>query len=458
MEKQTLLVGFVFIFLLQSPLALAINCNSISPSNYESCMEILNSKIPENEKELLISNLEYKNQFFPDHDYIFDQNSKLEFDIEPEGTKIYNKEFIKEAWMNIFAFMPSILYNDTLYVPNKTTIQTGFNYELEIPENYYSPRYPKTKNRDCKTKYYLEEKEAENKVYVNGQYQEEGDLFDININKDSEIKSIFNIDVEVRIKHYRWKKYCSSRRDDGSCRRYKRKCKYRDSEIKKENLQIIDIQKVKLYENNLVANIKPIDSYDGITKLKLNKSDSVRIDFANALYEFDKYSYSINYSKPPYYVNVLRAEDYNQEKVFNLFNEAGTLIIKNPDNCKIKAFDFFNILEKDCNSASQNIKFFIKTDKLKYDKGEKIKVDIFPKDVFVKISYGDKVKTARGSVKFTADNYENRITAEYNGLRAEKIIYITNRERLWVIWNLVVFTFLNYFLYVVLKKYYKKVK
>ena len=458
MEKHTLLAGFVFIFLLQSPLVLAINCNSVSPANYESCNEILNSRITEQEKELLISNLEYKSQFFPDHDYIFNQNSKLEFDIEPENTKTYNKKFIKEAWMNIFAFMPSVLYNDKLYVPDKTTIQTGFNYEVEIPENYYSDDYPETRNGDCKTKYYLDEKEAENRVYVNGKYQGEGDLFDININKDSEIKSIFNINVEVRIKHYKWKKYCSSRREDGSCRRYRRKCRYRDSETKKENLQIIDIQNIKIYKNNLIANINPINSYEGITKLKLEKSDSVKVNFTNANYEFDKYSYSIDYSKPPYYVNVLKAEDYNQKKVFNLFNEADTLIIKNPDNCNIKAFDFFNVLEKDCNSDSQNIKFFIKTDKLKYKNQDKIKVNIYPNNVSAKIIYGDEIKTAKGNVFFTAEPYENRIIAEYNGLKSERIIYITNKERLLIIWNLIVFTFLNYFLYCVLRRYSKKIR
>ena len=458
MKKQTLLAGFVFIFLMQSSLVLAINCDSISSANYESCMEILNSGIPENEKELLISNLEYKNQFFPDHDFIFGINSKIDSKSVPDGIEVYEKEFIKSAWVDIFALMPSVLYKNILYVPERISILTGFNYELEIPENYYSSGYPKTKSGDCKTKYYLIENEAENKVYVNNQYSGEGDLTDINIEDDSEIKVIYEINVRVKIRHYGWDRYCSSREDDGTCRRYSEKCDYDYTEIKNEELEISDKLNVKKYNNNLFAKLKPLISYGETTKLNINYSDSVIINFEDSEYSYHKFVYSIDYSKPPYYVNTLIAKDYRREKLVNLFREENNLVIKNTKDCKIFAFDFFNVLEKDCNSESQAFEFFIKTDKLKYNRGEEINVDIFPENISVQISYGDKIKTARGSAKFTADHYTNRIIAEYKGLRTEKIIYIIPRERLWIIWSLVVFVFLNYFLYIVLKKIHQKIK
>jgi len=459
MKKLTLLAGFVlFIFLVQGSLVLAIDCNSISSANYESCMEILNSDIPESEKELLISNLEYKNQFFPDHDYIFDVNSKIDLKSAPEGIEVYEKEFIKSAWADIFALMPSVLYGNILYVPEKTSIFAGFNYEIEIPENYYSPRYPNTKDGDCKTKYYLRENEAENKIYINNQYAGKGDLIDINIKDDSEIKIVYKINVGIKIKHYEWDRYCSSRRDDGSCRRHSERCEYDYTEIKNEELEITDKLDVKKYSNNLFAEIEPLNSYGGTTKLSLDYSDSIKVSFEDSEYSYHKFVYSIDYSKPPYYINTLIAKDYNQEKLVNLFKEENSLVIKNIRDCKIFAFDFFNVIENNCNSESQSLEFFIKTNKLKYDKGEEIKVNIFPRDVSVQISYGDEVKTAKGSVKFIADYYENRIIAEYNGLRAEKIVYIINHERLWIIWSLIVFTFLNYFLYAVLKKLSKKIK
>ena len=141
MNVQNLLAGFVVIILLQSPLVLAISCNSVSPANYDVCLEILNSELSEYEKEILISNLEYGNKFFPDHKFIFNSNEKIEVKSAPEGIETRNKQFIKNAWSDIFSLMPSVLYNDSLYVPDKTSVFTGFNYESEIPENYYSPNY-----------------------------------------------------------------------------------------------------------------------------------------------------------------------------------------------------------------------------------------------------------------------------------------------------------------------------
>src|SRR3989344_5817988 len=131
MEKGKLLAGFVFIFLVQSPLVLAITCNLVSPANYNQCMDILNSGIAENESELLISNLEYSNKFFPDHDYIFNKNFNLDIIDAPVGVKVYDKEFIKSAWASIFALMPSVIYNNVLYVPEDTTLLTGYNSNIK---------------------------------------------------------------------------------------------------------------------------------------------------------------------------------------------------------------------------------------------------------------------------------------------------------------------------------------
>jgi hypothetical protein len=458
MGQNKLLAGFMFIFLLQSPLALAITCNSVSSANYNSCMEILNSAIAESEKEILISNLDYQSKLFPDHDYVFDINTNKKIKSAPEGIQTYNREFIQNAWIDIFALMPSVLYNNTLYSPEKISILTGFNYELEIPRNYYSPNYPQTKNGDCKTKYYIVENEAENKIYANGKYANSGDLIDIFLEKDSEIKSEYTINLEVEIKHYKWDRYCSSRDDDGLCRKYSEKCEYEYTETKKESLKISDTLSVKLHDSNIFAEIEPINIHEGSASLKINYNDSVWVDFKESKYHFNKFLYSIDYSKPPYYINTLKAEDYNREEIINLFIGNNILTIKDTEDCKITAFDFFNIFESDCNSNSESLDFFIKTDKLKYQKGDKIKVSIFPDDVYAEISYGDMTKTAKGYAEFTADYYENKIVAEHNGLKSEKVIYIINKERLLIIWNLTVFVFLNYFLYAILRKYSKKIK
>ena len=458
MDRIRLLGALVLLVLVQAPLIFSLDCNAISQANYQTCMEILNSNLTQVEKETIISNLEYGKRFSPDHQFIYDKNTNLQISSAPEGVSYSNGIFVRNAWMSIFTTMPSVLYNNSLFVPNKTKVLTGFNYQIQTPSNYYSSGYPQTNQGDCKRIYSLTKNEAENKVYVNNEYKGEGDFVDLSIKKDSEISINYYINVGVEIKHYSWVRYCSSRRSDGSCRRYSERCSYSNTETKKEDLSIKDSIKVKLYKNLLIADIEPVNSYGGTTKLKLNYSDSIIVSFNDSEYSFNKYVYSINYSKAPYYINTLKAENYNQEKLFNLFKEGDSIIVKNTDNCKIKAFDFFNVVEKDCNSENQNIDFFIKTDKLKYDKGENIHVNIFPNNISVKIIYGDDIKIATGYADFTADYYNNRITAEYNGLNADKIIFVGDKNKIIIIWNLIVFTFLNYFLYLILKKYSKKIK
>jgi len=281
MKKLLVQAGLIFVFLFYSPLALAIDCSFVSPSNQEYYLEILNSGIPEGDIELLISNLEYVNKFFPDHDYVFNINSNIEIKSAPEEGIIYEKEFIKSAWVEIFSLMPSVLYEDILYVPEKTSILTGFNYKLEIPENYYGSKYLENKYGDCKTKYYLLEESSENKVYVNNEYVGSGKLLDIAIYDDSEIEVSYKVYAEVKIKHYRWKNYC----------------KYDYTEIKKESLKIEDNIYVKKYNNNLFAEVTPQLSYEETSRIKINNSDSVRVNFEDSEYSFNKLFNS--YGEPP---------------------------------------------------------------------------------------------------------------------------------------------------------------
>ena len=457
MGQKLLSAGFVMILLIlvQNPLISALNCNNVDLANYNECMNILNSGISDEEKSLLISNLEYSSKFFPDHDFIFQKNADLEINKVPEGVKIYNGDFVKNAWMSIFNAMPSVLYNNILYVPSKTEILTGFNYELDLPSNYRSSRYPKTSQGDCKRTYSLIDESDENRIYVNNKYFGEGDLVGIDITKDSEIKSKYEVNAKVKIRHYKWEKYCSSRRNDGSCRRYSRKCKYKSSEIKEDNIRITDNLGVNHYNNKLLADLKIISSYKDTVKLQTNFSNSVNIDFNNSKFEFSEFVYSINYSKPPYYVYTLKAEDYNQEKLENILKERENLVISNFKDCNIQAYDFFNVQKKTCNSKYENIDFQIKTDKLKYKFNEEIEVNIYPPNISVNVSYGDNIKEAIGKVSFNAKFFKNKISAEYKGQTSEKIIFISNKERFLIIWNLVIFALLNYLLYAVLRKYWR---
>lgn len=439
MEKHNLIAGLIIVILLKSPLILALDCDSVSQVNQKYCEDILNSEIPLEQKRILISNIDYGTKFFPDHDYILEKNSDLKIDSAPEGTNIHNKKFIKKAWLDIFSVMPSVIYNGSLYSPESSSVLTGFNHKIKIPEDY--------ERGDCKTKYELIKNSSKNRIYVNGVYQGSGRHVDINLNSNSEISSIYEISSEIKIIHYKWRQ-----NND------KWRCEYYDTDYEEERIKIKDKIDVKLYKNNFYAKIKPIESSNSLNKLKLNFSDSIKVDFKDSEYSSYKYIYSIEYSKPPYYISTLKAKDYNQEKKVNLFKEEDNLIVKNSLECNLKAFDFFETIEKKCNSELKKIDFYIKTDKLKYERGEIIKVKIFPKDIPVNISYGELSRIAKNETEFIAEYNENRIIASYNGLKAEKVVYIINKKRLMVVWNLAVFGFLNYFFYVVIKKYSMKIK
>ena len=129
MKLQNLLAGFVLVIFLQSPLVLAISCNSVSPANYNTCLEILNSKLSESEKEILISNIQKS--------YLIKKSS--------DGWKIGNKivgvqKFEPLHKMNAFGFYDVEVQNfEPLQKINITKV-SGEIFEWHIGqkiENYY---------------------------------------------------------------------------------------------------------------------------------------------------------------------------------------------------------------------------------------------------------------------------------------------------------------------------------
>lgn len=453
MTKHLLFGALALILLVQTPTLFAFECNSLDPANYDTCNEIMNSELTEEEKELLASNLEYQSKFFPDHYYVYQRNTNLLVDNSPEGIQEHSGQFVREAWVAVFTAMPSIIYNNNLYCPRTTEILTGYNYDLSIPSNYQSSRYPYTNGGDCKRTYSLIQNTAENRVYANNNYQGSGRLVSANINSDSEIKAVYDIDVAVDVDHYKWEKKCCKRRN-GRCKRYCYTCRYRYDETQGDDIRIEDSIDVKFYDNNLFADLEIVNSYGGTTSVSPNFSNSIEVNFENSEYEFNEYTYSINYSKAPYYIYTLEAEDYNKEKSSNILRNGANLLIKNINLCSIKAFDFFNIIEKSCGLNGEDFYFYIKTDKLKYKPNETIHVEIIPDDILVEVTYANKTKEVKGGVNLDADPAYNKITASYGISNSERIIFIQGEERFGTVMNLSIFGFLNYFLYVSLRKYF----
>lgn len=450
MIKCFLFGVLALMILVQAPFIFALDCNAISETNKQACLDILNSGLSLEEQEALISNLEYSKQFFPDHNYIYLKNNVIPISSAPNGVQNYNGIFVKNAWMSIFTAMPSVFYNNSLYVPNKTKILTGFNYQIQAPSNYYSSGYPSTNQGDCKRIYTQTNNYAENKIYVNNNYQSSGKLAEVSINQDSQIKSVYGINVAYKVDHYYWQRYCSRYRN-GRCVSHSYRCAFNYNEVKQDNIAITDYLNVKSYKNNLIGNITLIGSND---RIGINKSNAFELETNSSQYYFYDYAYTINYSKAPYYVQTLVAENYNQEFTNNVQRFNNDLLIKNLDSCKIRAFDFFNILYKDCSVTSNPINLSIETDKLTYNPNETIKVSVYPSNIPINVSYGNESKLIYGTSTFIVNAPYNKLTATYEEFKSEKIIFIKDPSKTSTIFSLSIFGFLNYVFYAVLRKYW----
>jgi hypothetical protein len=449
MANSFLFGFFALILLAQSPFVFAYDCSDVSYENRLTCLEIENSNLSLIEKQLLISNLEYANKYEPNHFFISSNNNNIIINNAPDGTKEYNSKYIKDAWIELFTVMPSVIYNNSLYVPSSTKVLTGFNYRLNAP----------TKNPvsgDCRTTYELLSNSAENKIYVNSQYAGSGKLVPITINQDSEIRATYNILVQYKIRHYEWYRYCCRRRK-GRCTRRCTRCEYSHSEISRDTIRIEDSIKVKLYDNNLFAKVIDSSQTPHSSKIKLNYSDSIEVSFANSNYNNYKYIFEIADSFYPYNILTLKARDYDAEFLNNLYRLEDTLIVNNPSECKIRGFDFFNTIERSCSIEENHIGLKIKTDKLGYYEGEEIQVEIYPENTLINITYSNKSFLVKNKAQFIATKPSNKLIASYGWESSQKIIYIKNRSRLKLISNIFWLFIISIMSFAIIKKYWGKI-
>ncbi len=448
--------ALVLLVIVQSPFIFSYSCDGMNGEVEDACLEIFGSDLSNSEKELLISNLEYENNLEPNHFLIYSKNMNFLIRNAPEGVQTFNDKYIKNAWMKVFALMPSVIYENFLYVPRNTKVLMGFHYEFDEPKDYRSSRYPRTLNGDCRTRYRLLEKTEENKIYVNGIYQGQGQLVPAVINQDSNIESVYTVTIKYDVNHYEWDRYCCERKN-GVCLRYCYDCDYDRDEAEVGQVIIIDSVNVKIYENKLVADILKMTNSGYSSRINLNYSDSIEVSFISSEYDYYKYLFGFVNSFPPYNVLTLKAIDYGGETLTNLFRESDSLIVNNVEECVIRGFDFFSEIKSECFVKNSFVGLKIKTDKLKYDNGEDIEIEIFPKDIFVDLTYANKSYSVKNGKTLNAIKPYNKITAVYHWELSEKIIYIKDRSRLTLLYDLFLVILVFAILYILLKKYWGQI-
>ena len=132
MKHLTLIL--LLLLLVIVPTIFAFDCHLTS--NLQQCTQIVNANINESQKEVLLETLFYNYTNFPNHEFIFNYNTKIKVDSNIENLNVVNSNYIKNTWLSLLTIMPSVLENNELYVPNNAFVLSEYNYEVYIPENY----------------------------------------------------------------------------------------------------------------------------------------------------------------------------------------------------------------------------------------------------------------------------------------------------------------------------------
>lgn len=460
-----------FLFFLMLPAALAFDCNLLEGKEKELCEEIGKLAVTEEEKDLLISDIFYSGKEYPNHDFVYYWNTKLNIEKAPEGIKTENEGYIKNAWLKILAVMPSVLEYGQLLCSDKGKILTKYNYDIEIPTS--------TKWGDCRTEYEPYYEKANLKIYLNNNLIGYNEITSFNTNKDASFKAVLNIEQKTKIHRYKWNEYCCReekkceekycktkngrkicyKKCKTYCAEYCKKCEYSYTEFKTNSLTLTDTFKAKYYDKTPETIFEVTNQYYDISEGFLNatKFSSLILEFKDAFYQNHQYYYDLVYSFKPYYVLTIRANKYLTEKVRNIRitnndPEFG-FVVENPQDCNIKVSDHFKGFSQKCDTNFQKIEVELNTDKLTYSDGETIKVSVTPKDQKIKLSYADKTVYAYGNAEFQAELYNNRITAELGNVKTSKAVYVSNSSN----WSLIIhLLFFLLLIYLVVKLFDKK--
>jgi len=452
--KKLFLFWVLALLSVQVPFVFSLNCDAVSSQNKDVCNEIIQMNLTDEEKLLLISNLDYTDNLQPNHFMVSSHNKGLTISSVPQGVQATSKTYIKNAWATIFSFSPSVYYNNSLFVPQESEVLTGFNYTLSLPGDYSSSGYPNTDGGDCKRVYAILQNTAKNNIFVNNLFSGEGKIVRIGIQNDSKITSNYSINFKLKTDHYKWNSYCCKKRY-GICRKYCYSCDHRNAETIEESVSILTEKLVKYYPSDLFADISDLKVNPNSNEFKLNYSDSVSLQLKSSSFVFYKYAYSISSSFYPYNIYTIVANDLKQTSINNLYYTNNYIIVKDLSECYLIGYDFFNKVEKNCGLVNSKINLSINTDKTYYKLGDKVNVSIYPKNIYVNLGYANKSYYVKDGIILNSEKEYNKIYAEYNGEYSQKIIFIHDDSRLILAWKLFVVCIILILIYKIIKKHWR---
>ncbi len=325
---------FLF-FLFLIPLATAFDCSNVK--NTEYCLEIQNSDI-ENKNEIY-SALFYPESSIPKHDVIEEYNKDVDISPTPESS---NSKYIKNAWLLFSELSPSV-YDTGLLVPPAVQALSHYDYDVQLPSNYYASSYPQNSNGDCKRTYSLQSNNAVLNYIVNGNIINSDLLY---IESSGTIISQLDISVNVKQKHYHWKKY-------KQWGKWKYTCDFSYNSYDSDSITLQESKDVVLYDTQPSIEVEILDMYDSTTKGKFtaNYFTKLHIEFPNSSITKQQQTYSVMFDE--FHVATLKTNNNNFTTIHNIVVDDNEFYVKNGTECTYKASNYFYSIEDDCSLIEQ---------------------------------------------------------------------------------------------------------
>jgi len=446
--RNALAVALAIIML--SP-AIAVNCNQFQGSNLELCNTINQLNATNEDKESIINLAFYGDTSVPNHNFVSLWNTNIKMDLAPYGIPTQNKGIIKDAWLKILSVIPSVIENNTFYCDNIGKVQTEYNYRIELPQG--------TESEDCRTDYSFAGNSSNLDLSANNVLfgHEKISSFDIDP-ENLDFKAKLEIQAQDKIDHYKKYTYCCQYGAYG-CSQYCTICKYSNTEIRTDILEIEDNLTAKADPNKPVVSFNTTNKYNGVTKGEVEAENftSFLLSFADSYYKKSNYVYEYTYNFKPYDIITLKATPFEEKTSHNInieyLNDSNfNFIVNNANNCTIKLFTHFKEFDFSCFKEYENKNLSILTDKIHYFVNDTILVDIYPKGLPITIQYGNITIIAQDNASFLADPLASRLIAIYGDETSEKVVSVTEKDRLILASKIIFFIFLNYITFSILTK------
>ncbi|HLC78258.1 MAG TPA: hypothetical protein VJH92_03980 [Candidatus Nanoarchaeia archaeon] len=333
---------WVAVLLLLPSFVFAFDCSTVSDSNY--CKSIVQSNLNETQKDSILSFLLYKDNSYPDHQFIENYNRNIPITSAPEKTVIYNSQYIKGAWVSFLAISPSVYDHNLLYIPKGVKVLSEYDYNIQIPPDYAASSYPKNSGGDCKIKYSVQDTDEQLNYYHNGDYVGTGKSDSFIIPSSGTVKAELVVSTKLRVKHYQWEKYKIFKKTFY-------RCVYDYTDYSTDKITISEQKNVVLYTKLPKAKLTVTNQYEGTTKGNFSAQDysTFILHFKDSEFTEQQVYYELVFEKKPFHIAYLRAHDASTRTVDNIHVEGNTFYVKNTQDCQLTAYNHFYKFQKDCN-------------------------------------------------------------------------------------------------------------